>query len=320
MLYLMYENADADIVDSFYMETMYFDESVSEGLGKLVDAAKKKIDELIMAIKKFFEEFHMKKELKKLKDTIRAAASSQEASKVSIDANVICANIDRLMHESTSAQSKISKYSEDLKSGKITAAEFDKLVEKEIKSLEKAKKPDSKKAFNKKVTSVKKNASEAGKVVQKYEKACNTIQSNTVSSQERMKKTSEKSPEAAVKTANAYSKYARAAAIEIAAIMSVAFILDALNRKQATEIHNIRVAKAENAESRERIDDLGRQYTAARKEAIRRSSDPNDPFYNKKDELLHKIDKRRVEAAKDIYDSTAKKYANQYKQFHLLRR
>ena len=149
VFYLMYENADADIVDSFYLETMYFAEDGESGLSKLVAVAKKKIDELIAAIKKFFEELHMKKELKNLKDAIRAAASSQEASKVSIDANVICANIDILMHESTAAQGKISKYSEDLKSGKITAAQFDKLVDKEIKSLEKAKKLDSNKAFNK---------------------------------------------------------------------------------------------------------------------------------------------------------------------------
>ena len=227
ILEMYYENKDQDIMDSFIFEASDIDPSSATGFKKLVLTVQKKIDEIIQTIKKFFSDMKMRHDIKKLKEAIAKAANSQKTVNGGIDADLLCKNMDILMKKSKEVQSSINKYTNDLSTGKISASEFDNMVNSKLAELDQeANKLDTnkKKAFFTKPTSGKNVANSAKKVSLKYEQTCDGIQESTVSEEAKMKSMSGKSPEAAMKGANAHSKASKKIIIAMVAVAGIGLV------------------------------------------------------------------------------------------------
>lgn len=245
---MYYENKDYDIMDSFMFEAAEIDASSATGFKKLVLTVQKKIDEIIQTIKKFVSDMKMRHDIKKLKEAIAKATNSQKTVNGGIDADLLCKNMDTLMKKSKEVQSSINKYTNDLSTGKISVAEFDNMVNSKLSELDQEANKlegNKKKAFFAKPTSGKNVINNAKKVSSKYEQTCDTIQQSTVSEEAKMKSMSGKSPEAAMKGANAHSKASKKIIIAMVAVAGIGLVT-----KRACDVasYNANISKQEDLE------------------------------------------------------------------------
>lgn len=338
ILEMYYENKDQDIMDSFIFEASDIDPSSATGFKKLVLTVQKKIDEIIQTIKKFFSDMKMRHDIKKLKEAIAKAANSQKTVNGGIDADLLCKNMDILMKKSKEVQVSINKYTNDLSTGKISASEFDNMVNSKLAELDQeANKLDTnkKKAFFTKPTSGKNVGNSAKKVSLKYEQTCDTIQQSTVSEEAKMKSMSGKSPEAAMKGANAHSKASKKIIIAMVAVAGIGLVAKRvsdvasynanISRQEDSERHDAYMRHLEN--SSKLYDD--HENTASERKRLEREWDHlmQEPKLNY-DKLHKNIDDRRhidsdlhskIAAEHERFskerDEISKKYKGKYKKF-----
>ena len=178
VLYMYYEHAEKNIVNSFFMETAGSDTKEPGKIQQIIAVAKRKIEEIIEKIKSFFQEIKTKHDRKKIDNLLKSeVANSQLMITSTINSKEIIDALDKVYAVQKQALDKMRKIHDDYKKGRIDLSSFiskkNEILEElsnAISEYNKTEKKVMKSVSKTEAVSIKRVTSEANKVVDHYYK------------------------------------------------------------------------------------------------------------------------------------------------------